>query len=505
MLVRRGRGRAPRVVHSSDQGTKRVQRRPRISRIAILLGASAALCGAAPAMALQASTPILDAAPEPVAAFTPVPLSAAPMQPPSAAPTLDAYYRARGNAPLWFRDAATLEAARLLPAILRRGQIEGLANASELARSVESAIDRAQVPPPPAPSSKKGATPAPPTNPSLAEDKILSAAWVRYVRALHGPQSEMSFGDRGLMPKAPLPDRILHEALEAPSLALHVQSVSNVNPVYAKLRDMAWSKVRPDPQLQLVSAAAVDEPVLTNLRRARLLPAKGRFLVVNLATATLWMYQDGRATDSMKVVIGKADTPTPMLAGTIHYATFNPYWNIPTDVTRRVVAPLVIKRGVAYLKAARYEVASGWTDEATVVDPTTIDWPAVADGTTLIRIRQLPGAANMMGAIKFGFINDQGIYLHDTPAKQLFAKAKRAYSLGCVRVEDAPRLARWLFGKEPPLPTEAPEQHVKLGSPVPIYLTHLTLPDEAPADPAQLTSASVTDPLAGPAKPSANR
>ena len=135
---------------------------------------------------------------------------------------------------------------------------------------------------------------------------------------------------------------------------------------------MAWGKVRPDPQLQLVSASVVEQPVLTNLRRARLLPAKGRFLVVNLATATLWMYEDGRATDSMKVVIGKADTPTPMLAGTIHYATFNPYWNIPTDVTRRVVAPLVIKRGVSYLKAARYEVASGWTDEATVVDPTTM-------------------------------------------------------------------------------------------------------------------------------------
>jgi murein L,D-transpeptidase YcbB/YkuD len=270
---------------------------------------------------------------------------------------------------------------------------------------------------------------------------------------------------------------------------------------------MAWNKVRPDPQLQMVSASFVEEPVLTNLRRARLLPATGRYLVVNLATAQLWMYEDGRATDSMKVVIGKADTPTPMLAGTIHYATFNPYWNIPTDVTRRVVAPLVIKRGVSYLKAARYEVASGWTDDATVVDPATVDWKSVADGTTRIRVRQLPGAANMMGKIKFGFANDLGIYLHDTPAKNLFAKAKRSYSLGCVRVEDAQRLARWLFRSEPPVPTDAPEQHVKLGAPVPIYLTHLTLPEEVPTDSTELTSASITDPLAGPAsgESSANR
>jgi len=484
----------------------------------MVLGAVAVPYGAVPAMAFQASVALADGAPEPLTELTPVPLVAVPPAPPpppptaagtllSAGPIVEIYYQARGNAPLWFRDAASREAAKMLPAILRRGQIEGLANAAELAGTVEAAIARAQNPPPPAPAPKKGSKPAPPANPFVAEDKILSAAWVQYVRTLHGPLSEMSFGDPALAPKAPLPDRILHLAQKAPSLAQHVQSVSTVNPVYARLRDLAWSKARPDPLLQLASAAAADEPVLTNLRRARVLPASGRFLVVNLATAKLWMYQDGRATDSMKVVIGKADTPTPMLAGTIHYATFNPYWNIPTDVTRRVVAPLVIKRGVSYLKSARYEVASGWTDEATTIDPATVDWKAVADGTTRVRVRQLPGAANMMGAIKFGFANDHGIYLHDTPAKALFAKAKRAYSLGCVRVEDAARLARWLFGHEPSAAADVPEQHVKIGSPVPIYLTHLTLPDEVPADGAQLTSASasVTDPLAGSAESSANR
>lgn len=484
-----------------------------LREVARVIVSTAVLCAAAPAMALQASSPALDAAPEPVAQLTPAPLTAAP--PPqlpvagpllAAAPVVDRYYQARGNALLWFRDAASREAANMLPAILRRGQVEGLANAVELAGTVEAAIARAQAPQPPAAAPKKGAKPAPAANPFVAEDKILSAAWVQYVRALHSPLPDMSFGDPALAPKAPLPDRILHLAQKAPSLALHLQSVSSVNPIYARLRELAWRRVQPDPQLQLASAAVLDEPVLANLRRARVLPPTGRFLVVNLATAMLWMYQDGRATDSMKVVIGKPDTPTPMLAGTIHYATFNPYWNIPTDVTRRVVAPLVIKRGVSYLKNARYEVASDWIDEATVVDPSTIDWEAVAAGTTRVRVRQLPGTGNMMGKIKFGFANDHGIYLHDTPAKNLFAKAKRAYSLGCVRVEDAPRLARWLFGGEPPPLTDAPEQHVKIGSPVPIYLTHLTLPDEGPADGAQLTSAgaAVSDPLAS-AEALANR
>ena len=472
--------------------------------MALAFGAATVLPGAAAASAVQDSGLVVDAAPEPIAQLVPPPLAAVPALPPpsagpllSAAPVVESYYKARGNAPLWFRDAASLEAAKMLPAILRRGQIEGLGNAAELARTVEAAIVRAQTPLPPAPPLKKGAKPEPVTNAFVGEDKILSAAWVQYVGMLHRPLAEMSFGDPALAPKASLPDRILHLAQKAPSLAQHIQSVSTVNPVYARLRELSWSKMRPEPQLQLASATAADEPAMANLRRARLLPATGRFLVVNLATATLWMYNDGRATDSMKVVIGKADTPTPMLAGTIHYATFNPYWNIPTDVTRRVVAPLVIKRGVSYLKSARYEVASGWTDEATTIDPASVDWKAVADGTIRVRVRQLPGAANMMGKIKFGFANDHGIYLHDTPAKALFAKAKRAYSLGCVRVEDAPRLARWLFGQEPPPITDVPEQHVKIGSPVPIFLTHLTLPEEIPSDDVQLTSsAAVTDPLA---------
>ncbi len=485
---------------TGDTDTKRVVHRAQISRMAIVaMAAGALLCIGQQALALQA--PALDATREPVtqlsAPLTAVEPAASTGQLLPLASTVDLYYRSRGNAPLWFRDASTRQAAKLLPTILRRGQIEGLANVAELARGVEAAIARAESPVPLLPVPRKGVKPAPVPNPFLAEDKLLSAAWVQYVRMLHGPVSDISFGDPALAPRAPLPDRILHEARKASSLAQHVSAVSMVNPVYARLREMAWSKVRPDPQLQLVRASFVEEPVLTNLRRARLLPATGRYLVVNLATARVWMYQDGRASDSMKVVIGKTDTPTPMLAGTIHYATFNPYWNIPTDVARRVVAPVVLKRGVSYLRSARYEVASDWTDQASVVDPTTIDWKAVANGTTTVRIRQLPGSANMMGVIKFPFANDRGIYLHDTPHKELFAKARRYYSLGCVRLEDAPRLARWLFGGEPPVPTDAPEQHVKLGSPVPIFVTSLTLPEETPADPAQLTSATVTDPLGG--------
>ena len=176
----------------------------------------------------------------------------------------------------------------------------------------------------------------------------------------------------------------------------------------------------------------------------------------------------------MKVVVGKTTSPTPLLAGTIHYVTFNPYWHILDEVALRKVAPVVIKRGVSYLKAARYEVVGDWNSDAPPVDPKSIDWKGVAAGTASVHIRQLPGVNNMMGAVKFWFENDFGIYLHDTPHKELFAKPKRNFSLGCVRLEHAGRLAQWLFGRDASPPGGTPEQHVQLDKGVPVFITYLT-------------------------------
>src|SRR3546814_14125951 len=89
--------------------------------------------------------------------------------------------------------------------------------------------------------------------------------------------------------------------------------------------------------------------------------------------------------------------------------------------------------------------------------------------TTLFRS---PGRNNAMGRMKFMFPNDLGIYLHDTPDKSLFSEKERQFSSGCVRLEDAPRLAKWLFGKKPKLESDVAEQQVPLPEPVPVYLSH---------------------------------
>ncbi len=212
-----------------------------------------------------------------------------------------------------------------------------------------------------------------------------------------------------------------------------------------------------------------------NLERARALPANPgrRYVLVDAASARLWMYEDGRVRDSMRVIVGKPTEQTPVMAGLIRFAQVNPYWNIPPDLVRLRIVPIALSKGPAALKA-KYEVLTDWSANARPVDPSTVDWAAVAAGRQEVRVRQLPGGDNAMGKMKFMFPNELGIYLHDNPEKHLFRKEERRFSSGCVRVEDAARLAKWLFGKPLVARSAAPEQQVNLPAPVPVYITYLT-------------------------------
>ena len=123
--------------------------------------------------------------------------------------------------------------------------------------------------------------------------------------------------------------------------------------------------------------------VRINLERARALPVDfgQRYIVVDAAAARLYMYEDGRVHDSMKVVVGKPNDPTPMMAALMRHAIVNPYWNVPPDLAAERIAPQVLSEGMPYFKAKRYQVLSDWGDNPKVIDPTTIDWQAVKDGS----------------------------------------------------------------------------------------------------------------------------
>ena len=162
------------------------------------------------------------------------------------------------------------------------------------------------------------------------------------------------------------------------------------------------------------------------------------------------------------------------MAGLIRFAVLNPYWNMPHDLARER-AKRVLREGPGFLARERLQILSDWSASASPIGPAQVNWRAVASGKQKLRMRQLPGGDNVMGSVKFMLPNHLGIYLHDTPNKASFAAADRRLSSGCVRVEDAARLARWLFeGKSPRPRGGAPEQRVDLPEPVPVYITYLT-------------------------------
>lgn len=373
---------------------------------------------------------------------TPVPLSGSVVR----------FYESRRNAPIWFRAGPRSEAATQLLAILHRSPIDGFAEGPRLAAGLQQAIRNAQFGGPPA---------------MLHADRLLSTAWVRYVQAIRSPSRGVLYGTDELTRPTAV-DAILREAASAHHLALHLRAVSDVNPVYAQLREPAWT-------LAQMTGGVADRRVMANLERARAFPSSGRFVLVDVASQQLFMFEDGQVRDSMKVIVGKRDQQTPMIASVIHYATFNPYWNVPSDLVERLIAPNVLTQGTSYLQARGYEVLLNWSDDAPRLSPEKIDWKAVAAGRERIRVRQKPGPANSMGNFKFSFANGLGIYLHDTPQKDLFNSRNRTLSNGCVRLEDAPRFARWLLGRSPTAPSSAPEQHVQLAQGVPVFLTYLTV------------------------------
>lgn len=222
-----------------------------------------------------------------------------------------------------------------------------------------------------------------------------------------------------------------------------------------------------------------EQVIIINMERAKRLPApeeQRKYALVDAGGARLYMYENGRVVDSMKVVVGKSETATPMMAAYIKYASVNPYWNVPPELVRNLIGPRIVAQGVSYLTDREYQVLPGDGDDAKVLDPNSIDWKAVVDGRQEVRLRRLPSPANSMGMMKFMLPNYFGIYLHDSPEKEHFTKNELWISNGCVRLEDYKRFASWLFdgyvpkGKNPKV-----EEEVDLPQPVPVYMTYLTV------------------------------
>ncbi|MGI8930855.1 MAG: L,D-transpeptidase family protein [Sphingomicrobium sp.] len=223
--------------------------------------------------------------------------------------------------------------------------------------------------------------------------------------------------------------------------------------------------------------------IAINMERAFRLPTTGtfdRYVVVDSGSAMTYLFAGDRVADSMRVIVGSAETKTPMMAVLMRNAKANPYWHVPPEMVRSLTAKKVKEQGLSYFKDFHYEVLSDWTVDARPIDPKTVDWKAIGSGreAPTVLVRQLPGPWNSVGEMKFEMPNDFGIFLHDTPVKELFANDDRWISNGCVRLEDYRRFASWVFGR-PPQPNSSREQRIDLPKPVPVYMTYLTVAPSA--------------------------
>jgi len=387
--------------------------------------------------------------------MTAVPAMAQPVSftSPAVSPSLSAEaalgrFYATPRSPLWLQGTTLSPAGQLLLARLRTADHEGYAAGPTLAAQVDAALVAAGTPP-------------------LSIDRLLSTGLVGLVQTLNGPIPGGRYYHLSTKPLVELPDRTLHLAARAPDLAAHVTTSLRKSRFYEELRTAMLAEAA-------ANGGQVDPRLAANLQRARLLPASGRYLFVNPATAELMLVNDGIVQDKMRVVVGTAQTPTHPMASRIYFATLNPYWNVAEDLVRKIVAPQVVAQGLSYVKSRNYEVVDKYGEGATVIPAASVDWKAVLAGTQQVKMRQKPSATNSMGKMKVPFANDYGIFLHDTVNKPQFAKIDRATSNGCIRLEDASKLARWLFGTEPSATGTQPDQSMRLPDPISLYVAYLT-------------------------------
>jgi murein L,D-transpeptidase YcbB/YkuD len=367
--------------------------------------------------------------------------------------SLKRFYAERGFSPLWVSAGTIGPQADALIGFLTSAELDGLKPSSYDVDELREAIQAARSGDPRA----------------LARAELkLSAVFAHYVRDQRRPDSvRMIYADPTLKPKKLRAESVLRAATFRKSFSGYVTSMGWMSPHYVRLR-------------QLVARAEKDgvpKPVMARLRlnldRARLLPSPWTpHIVVDASSGRLWYYEAGEQVGTMRVVVGAKETQTPMLAGTVQWAILNPYWNVPDYLARKSIAQKVLAG--RSLAAMKMEALSDWSASPRKLDPSTIDWAAIASGKQEVRLRELPGANNSMGRVKFLFPNDEGIYLHDTPERELLEKSDRHFSNGCIRLENAAELGRWLLQKPIRGVSKQPEHAVPVPKPVSVYLTYIT-------------------------------
>jgi murein L,D-transpeptidase YcbB/YkuD len=205
------------------------------------------------------------------------------------------------------------------------------------------------------------------------------------------------------------------------------------------------------------------EQLLMNMDRMRWLAnnPSGNLIVVNIPEFVLHVYEGKQKAFDIDVVVGKEGHNTMMFNGDLNQVVFSPYWNVPPSIVAKEILP-AIEKNPNYIAKENMEITGN------------------DDGLPVVR--QKPGAGNALGKVKFLFPNSFNIYFHDTPAKSLFEKDKRAYSHGCIRLREPEKFANYVLRNQPEWTSEkiseamnsGDEKYVKVKEPIPVVITYYT-------------------------------
>jgi murein L,D-transpeptidase YcbB/YkuD len=225
--------------------------------------------------------------------------------------------------------------------------------------------------------------------------------------------------------------------------------------------------------------------IIVNMERWRWMPENlGAFYVWDSVPEQMTSVHEGeKVLLSEKIVVGKSSSPTPIFSADMQFVIFHPSWGVPPGIKSQELAPALRSAGGGWffssgassvLKAYGLRVSRGGHP----VDPDSINWSSVDIHS--FDFQQPPGPTNVLGIVKFRFPNKHDVYMHDTPERNLFGGAIRAFSHGCMRVQNPIKLAEVLLAHDKGLSTEQVQEYVrrggeiKLSNPIPVHITYFT-------------------------------
>lgn len=234
---------------------------------------------------------------------------------------------------------------------------------------------------------------------------------------------------------------------------------------------------------QTFNAMNIPAPVRLNQLRTNVVRLRtmsgglgNRFVVCNVPAAQIEAIENGVAVSRHTGVVGKPDRPSPDIQSRIIEVNFNPYWTVPVSIVRKDLIPKM-QAEPDYLTKNRIRIFSPRGIE---LQASQINW--YSDEAVNYKFKQDPGDFNSLGSIRINFPNSHGVYMHDTPFKNLFGEDFRFHSSGCVRVQNVRELVSWLLGETPGWPRQEIDRVIRSGDrkdarlakPVPLYWVYIT-------------------------------